>query len=65
MSVIYLLIIISVCVAGVFLGAFIWAVKTGQFEDNYSPAVRILFDDNEIKENKNDSSITSQSNKQK
>lgn len=65
MSVIYLLITISICVAGVFLGAFIWAVKTGQFDDNYGPAVRILFDDNKLtQDNKNDHSITSKSNKQ-
>ncbi|MEQ9302057.1 MAG: cbb3-type cytochrome oxidase assembly protein CcoS [Cyclobacteriaceae bacterium] len=39
------LILISVLVAGFFLGAFIWATKTGQFEDTYGPSVRILFDD--------------------
>lgn len=45
MSVIIILIIISVIVAVFFLGIFIWAVKTGQFDDTYSPSVRILFDD--------------------
>jgi cbb3-type cytochrome oxidase maturation protein len=44
MSVLYLLIIISILVALGFLAAFIWAVKSGQFEDDYSPSVRILFD---------------------
>lgn len=45
MSVIFVLIIISVLVAGGFLAAFFWAVRDGQFEDDYTPAVRILFDD--------------------
>lgn len=45
MSVIILLIIVSIIVAVFFLGTFIWAVKTGQFDDTYSPSVRILFED--------------------
>ncbi len=45
MSVIFILILISLLVAGGFLIAFLWAVKSGQYEDDYSPAVRILFDD--------------------
>ena len=44
MSVIILLIIIGILVAGAFLAGFIWAVKSGQYDDTYSPAVRILFD---------------------
>ena len=39
------LICVSVVVAAVFLGAFIWATRSGQFEDTYGPSVRILFDD--------------------
>ena len=49
MSIIFILVIIGVLVAGGFLLAFIWAVKSGQYEDSYSPSVRILFDDH-IKE---------------
>ena len=45
MSVILILLIASISVAGLFLIAFIWSVKTGQFEDDFSPASRILFDD--------------------
>jgi cbb3-type cytochrome oxidase maturation protein len=45
MSVIILLIIISIVVALGFLAIFIWAVKTGQFDDTVSPGIRILFDD--------------------
>jgi len=45
MSVIYLLISISILVAVVFLYAFIRAVRSGQFDDDYTPSVRMLFDD--------------------
>ena len=46
MSVIYLLISISIIVAIIFFIAFIRAVKTGQYDDDYTPSVRMLFDDN-------------------
>jgi len=45
MSVIIVLIIISFGVAAFFLAAFLWSVKSGQYEDTYTPAVRILLDD--------------------
>jgi len=45
MSVILILLIASISVAGLFLAAFLWGVRSGQFEDDYSPASRILFDD--------------------
>jgi len=45
MSVIILLIIISILVAGGFLFAFLWSVKDGQYDDDYTPSVRMLFDD--------------------
>lgn len=45
MSVIIILLIASISVAAVFLFAFLWGVRSGQFEDDYSPASRILFDD--------------------
>lgn len=51
MSVIIVLVIISVIVAGGFLAAFIWSVKKGQYDDDYTPSVRMLFDDT-IAENK-------------
>ncbi len=57
MSVVFLLIIIGIIVASVFLIAFIWAVKTGQFDDSYTPSVRILFDDN-ISSSENDEDQT-------
>ena len=45
MEIIFVLIRISLLVAIGFLGTFLWAVKTGQYDDDYTPAVRILFDD--------------------
>ena len=47
MLVILLLVLVSMSVAAGFLGAFIWAVKSGQFDDTYSPSVRILFEEKE------------------
>jgi cbb3-type cytochrome oxidase maturation protein len=45
MSVIYLLISISIVVAILFFIAFVFAVKKGQYDDDYTPSVRMLFDD--------------------
>lgn len=45
MSVIIILLIASISVAALFLFAFIWSVRNGQFRDEISPSVRILFDD--------------------
>jgi cbb3-type cytochrome oxidase maturation protein len=45
MSVMFVLIGFSLLVALIFLGLFIWAVKSGQFDDKYTPSVRMLFDD--------------------
>jgi len=45
MSVIVLLIAAGGAVAVGFLGAFFWAVRSGQFDDTCTPAIRMLFDD--------------------
>jgi cbb3-type cytochrome oxidase maturation protein len=45
MNIFYLLIGASLIVALIFLAAFIWAVKSGQYDDNETPPYRILFDD--------------------
>jgi len=45
MSVIIVLIIIGGLVATGFLVAFLWAVRSGQYDDTVSPSVRMLFDD--------------------
>lgn len=54
MSVVVVLIGFSVLVAVGFLIAFLWAVKSGQYDDDVSPSVRILFD-NEDEDNSNKS----------
>lgn len=46
MSVMFVLIGFSLLVALVFLIAFLWSVKKGQYDDDYTPSVRILFDSN-------------------
>ena len=45
MNILFLLIGVSLFAALIFLALFIWAVKTGQYDDNYTPSVRILFED--------------------
>ena len=45
MKIIVFLIVISIIVAGLFLTAFFWAVRNGQYDDDYTPSVRILLDD--------------------
>lgn len=52
MSAIYLLVGVSFFIAIIFLVAFFVAVKNGQFEDIHTPAMRILFDDDEVKKSK-------------
>jgi cbb3-type cytochrome oxidase maturation protein len=62
MEVIIILLSASILIAAGFLTAFIWSVKNGQYDDDYSPSVRILFDN----KTKNDSQtqITSKIKKQ-
>lgn len=50
MSVIYLLLTLSLGVAIVFFIAFIISVKSGQYDDSYTPSVRMLFEDELVKE---------------
>ncbi|MCX6227667.1 MAG: cbb3-type cytochrome oxidase assembly protein CcoS [Bacteroidia bacterium] len=45
MNIMFLLIGVSLLAAMIFLILFIWAVKRGQYDDTYTPSVRILFDD--------------------
>jgi cbb3-type cytochrome oxidase maturation protein len=49
MSVLILLVLVSICVAGFFLFAFIWSVRSNQYEDQKGAAMRILHEeDNSI-----------------
>lgn len=45
MSVVFILLTASLTVATGFLIAFIWSVKNGQYDDDYTPSVRILFEE--------------------
>ena len=45
MSVIYVLLTISIIVAIIFFTAFIISVRSGQYDDSYTPSVRMLFED--------------------
>lgn len=68
MEVLYITIGVSIIVALIFFFAFIKSVKSGQYDDTYTPSVRMLFDDelviaknkdeNESKSNQNQSKIT-------
>jgi cbb3-type cytochrome oxidase maturation protein len=39
------MLIVSLVIALFFLLSFLWATKSGQFEDDHTPSIRILFDD--------------------
>ena len=52
MSVMIIHIVVSLIIALGFLAAFIWAIKSNQYSDDYSPAVRMLFDDQPIEKPK-------------
>jgi cbb3-type cytochrome oxidase maturation protein len=49
MGIIILLIAISVSIAVTFLGIFLWNIRSGQYDDTYTPSVRMLFDDKKKK----------------
>ncbi|AVR44353.1 cbb3-type cytochrome oxidase assembly protein CcoS [Christiangramia fulva] len=55
MNIIYLLLAVSLVVALIFFVAFIFSVKSGQYDDVYTPSVRMLFDD-EVKTKKKETS---------
>ena len=57
MSVIYLLLTISIIVAILFFFAFIYSVKSGQYDDSYTPSVRMLFDDELITDKQEKSTL--------
>jgi cbb3-type cytochrome oxidase maturation protein len=58
MIVLFILIGLSLIVALIFLFLYIWSVKDGQYDDGHTPAIRMLFDDNEIEEQKEKTNIT-------
>jgi len=48
MAVLYILVLASIVVAATFLIAFIWSIKTNQYEDQKGAAMRMLYDNNDI-----------------
>jgi cbb3-type cytochrome oxidase maturation protein len=52
MGMIYLMLIVSLIIALFFLVSFFWATKSGQFDDDYTPSVRILYEDESIQKTK-------------
>ena len=50
MSVIYIVLTVSVVVGIAFFIVFLLAVKSGQYDDSYTPSVRMLFEDELVKE---------------
>ena len=45
MCVLVILILASLTLATAFLGCFVWAVRSGQFEDTVTPSMRVLSED--------------------
>ena len=45
MGIIVILIIISLSIAVLFLVIFFWSIKSGQYDDTYTPSIRMLFED--------------------
>lgn len=68
MTIIYMLLTISLFVAIIFFALFIFSVKEGQYDDTYTPSVRMLFEDELVKEDaetKNEAPKTLPANKKK
>lgn len=58
MEVIYITIGVSVIIAILFFIAFIMSVKSGQYDDIYTPSVRMLFDDELVTKKKTNAKKT-------
>lgn len=61
MSVMFLLIGCSFLIAVSFLTLFLWAVKKGQYEDTYTPSIRMLFEDGTTEKSKKENTPKSES----
>ncbi len=58
MNIIFMLIAVSLVIALIFFILFVKSVKTGQFDDVYTPSVRMLFDDELVEEDSTDKKST-------
>jgi cbb3-type cytochrome oxidase maturation protein len=56
MGVVYIMILVSLLIALLFFFLFIASVKSGQYDDTYTPSVRMLFDDEIVVEKKSEKS---------
>lgn len=53
MQIVLILVAASLLIAVGFLIAYLWAVKSGQYDDKFTPSIRILFDEYKKKEKDN------------
>jgi cbb3-type cytochrome oxidase maturation protein len=60
METIFVLLPLALLIAAIAVGFFIWAARSGQFDDLETPAVRILFDDEEPAPGIQDSGVRTQ-----
>jgi cbb3-type cytochrome oxidase maturation protein len=51
MTIFYLLIGCSIAMALIFLVGFLWSIRSGQYDDTYTPSVRMLFEPGELQQN--------------
>jgi cbb3-type cytochrome oxidase maturation protein len=58
MKIMLLLILISLLLAAGFLLVYLWAARNGQFDDDYTPSVRMLFDDKVLPAQEEESAAT-------
>jgi cbb3-type cytochrome oxidase maturation protein len=65
MSIIYLLIGCSITIALLFLVGFLWSIRSGQYDDTYTPAVRMLFEPDPITQDDTMQSPTTDSSQTK
>jgi len=52
MEIMYVMLLVSLLLAVIFLFSFIWANKSGQYDDDVTPGMRILYDDEEVEKEK-------------
>jgi cbb3-type cytochrome oxidase maturation protein len=64
MSVVIVLILASLTIGLIFLGAFVWAVRCGQYEDTLTPALRVLAEDDFTPPGKPAASVPAAANNQ-
>ncbi|HZJ21051.1 MAG TPA: cbb3-type cytochrome oxidase assembly protein CcoS [Pricia sp.] len=65
MSVIYVLLAISLSVAIIFFIAFIVSVRSGQYDDSYTPSVRMLFEDELVLDKRKENEEKREENEEK